>query len=154
MLDVSRLPTYANPHEIARRMVLGEMSTLGQRIRELRNGRGWSQQRLAEMVGVRQKAISSYERGVNVPSAEILVAVAEAFDVSLDYLAQRSNEDAPRVAIADRELLERVQGVDRLPDEERALVKQMMDLVLLKHRLGQLASGVAATTPAATVEVA
>lgn len=117
-----------------------EIASLGKRVRELRQRRGWSQQELAERVGVRQKQISSYERDVNVPSGEIFIKLANAFEISLDYLAQRAPESAAQVTIADLDLLEKIQHVDRLGDEERAVVKQIMDLVILKDRFKKLAT--------------
>lgn len=116
-----------------------DIPALGPRIRELRLRKGWSQEALAERVGVRQKQISSYERAVNVPSGEIFIALARAFDVSLDYLAQMAPLNAPQVAIADLDLVEKVQLVDKLGDEERQLVKNVMDLVVMKGRVRALA---------------
>ena len=116
------------------------MESLGKRIRELRQRRSWSQQELADRVGVRQKQISSYERDVNVPSGEIFIKLANAFDVSLDFLAKRAPEGASQVTIADLELLEKIQHVDRLADDDRAIVKQIMDLVILKDRFRKLAN--------------
>jgi transcriptional regulator with XRE-family HTH domain len=119
---------------------LADRQTLGQRIRELRLRRGWSQQLLGEKVGVRQKQISSYERNVNIPSGQIFIALADAFDVSLDYLARRGGSTTTHVTVADRELIEKVQVIDRLADEDRALVKRVIDLVLLKHQFRELVS--------------
>jgi len=112
---------------------------IGPRVRELRVRKGWSQQALAERVGVRQKQISSYERGINVPSGEILIALARAFDISLDYLAQIAPLNATQVAIADLDLIEKVQLVDKLDDDDRQLVKRVMDLVVMKSRVRALA---------------
>jgi len=117
---------------------LADRQTLGQRIRELRVRRGWSQQQLADKVGVRQKQISSYERNVNTPSGEIFIALADAFDISLDYLARRGANNATSINVADRELIEMVQVVDRLEDEDRALIKRVIDLVLLKQQFREL----------------
>jgi len=116
-----------------------DIPALGPRIRELRLRRGWSQEVLAKKVGVRQKQISSYERGVNVPSGEILISLAKAFDVSLDYLAQMAPLNAPQITLADLDLVEKVQLVDKLGDEERQLVKSVMDLVVMKGRVRALA---------------
>jgi len=117
----------------------GEETTLGERIRELRLKRGWTQQQLAEKVGIQQKQISSYERGANVPSGQTFISLAKAFGVSLDYLAQISPHTSTQAAIADLDLLEKVQRVDRLDEHDRALVKDVMDLVVLKSRVRQLA---------------
>ncbi len=115
-----------------------DIPPLGPRIRELRLRKGWSQEALSGKVGVRQKQISSYERGVNVPSGEILIALAKAFEVSLDYLAQMAPNNAPQVTIADLDLVEKVQLVDKLGDDERQLVKNVMDLVVMKGRVRAL----------------
>ncbi len=116
-----------------------ERGALGERIREFRLKRGWTQQQLAERVGVQQKQISSYERGANILSGQTFIALAEAFGVSLDYLAQLSAHSSPQGAIADLDLLEKAQKVDRLDEHDRALVKDVMDLVVLKSRVRQLA---------------
>ncbi|EMO92552.1 bacteriophage CI repressor protein [Leptospira interrogans str. UI 13372] len=57
------------------------------RIKKLRQERGWTQEELANKIGIQQKQVSAYERSVNFPSTEILIKLAEVFDVSLDYLA-------------------------------------------------------------------
>jgi transcriptional regulator with XRE-family HTH domain len=118
---------------------MGEILTLGKKIRQLRLQRGWSQQELANKVGIGQKQVSAYERDANTPSGEIFIALAKALEVSLDYLAQLVHEDTAQLAVADRELLEKVQRVDKLSEEDRALVKGVMDLVILKHRFRALA---------------
>lgn len=47
--------------------------------------------------------------------------------------------NAPQVAIADLDLVEKVQLVDKLGDKERQLVKNVMDLVVMKGRVRALA---------------
>ena len=120
---------------------MGEKQTLGQRIRELRQRRGWSQQILASKVGVRQKQISAYERDINVPSGEIFIALADAFEVSLDYLAQRAEDRGLRVNIADRDLLDRLQEIDKLSEADKEIVKGVLDTFIVKSRFQRLAAG-------------
>jgi len=38
-------------------------------------------------MGIKQKQISAYERGITSPSTDVLIKLAEVFDVTLDYLA-------------------------------------------------------------------
>ena len=57
-----------------------------ERIRELRKEKNISQKALGQKIGVSQKAIDYWERGVNEPKASYIVAMAEFFDVSADYL--------------------------------------------------------------------
>ena len=55
-------------------------------IRALRDKRGWTQEKLAERMGVSFQAVSSWERGEYLPDAEKLIRLAELFDVSLSAL--------------------------------------------------------------------
>lgn len=59
------------------------------RIKELRTERGLSQQALARHIGVSQKAVDYWERGVNEPKASYIVLLADFFTVSADYLLGR-----------------------------------------------------------------
>lgn len=47
---------------------------------------------LATCIGVSKQAISQYEKEQSTPSAEILIAIADYFNVSLDYLTGRTDE--------------------------------------------------------------
>ena len=58
-----------------------------------------SQIALSIKLSVSQESISSYERNISIPSAEILIKISEIFGVSIDYLLgvddtkKRINED-------------------------------------------------------------
>jgi transcriptional regulator with XRE-family HTH domain len=54
----------------------------GERIRTLRQDRGLSQERLAEMAGVHRTYLSSLERGERNVSLDNIIAIAEALGVS------------------------------------------------------------------------
>lgn len=113
--------------------------TIAERIKKLRQERNWTQATLAEKMGIHQKQISAYERGVNLPSTDILIKLAESFDVTLDYLAFESKGRQRKFNIQDRELLRRFEMVDTLSDKEKNLAKEILDLVILKHRFQTLA---------------
>lgn len=113
--------------------------SIGDRIKRLRQEHDWTQAQLAEKLHVHQKQVSAYERGVNVPSTDILVKLAEIFDVTLDYLAFDAHHGrAAKINIQDRELLRRFEAVDRLPETSRALAKEVLDLLILKERFQEL----------------
>ena len=59
---------------------------LGQRLREVRNKSGLSQEALAERVNVSRQTISKWERGTTLPSADNLAMLSEVFDVPVDAL--------------------------------------------------------------------
>lgn len=58
----------------------------GEILKELRSERGISQATLAKQIGVSQKAIDYWERGINEPKASYIVSLAEFFGVTCDFL--------------------------------------------------------------------
>lgn len=54
------------------------------RVKELRSGRGWTQQQLADAVGVSRQSINSIERDRYVPSLLLALTFARVFDCSTD----------------------------------------------------------------------
>ena len=54
------------------------------RIKELRGERGWTQQELAEKVGVSRQSINSIERNRYVPSLQLALAFARVFGCTTD----------------------------------------------------------------------
>ena len=68
--------------------------------------------------------------------------MAELFDVSLDFLAFDDRKETRNGAqIADRELLEKIQAIDRLPEAEKTTVKAVLDSFILKEQFQRLARG-------------
>lgn len=55
-------------------------------MKDLRRNRNISQTELAKHLGVSKSVISSYETGVHFPPYDILIKIANLFDVSTDYL--------------------------------------------------------------------
>jgi transcriptional regulator with XRE-family HTH domain len=113
--------------------------TITERIRLLRQERKWTQAELAERLGIHQKQVSAYERGANLPSTDILIKLAGVFGVTLDCLAFETKGGTGKLNIQDRELLRRFEMVDTLSEREGSLAKEILDLVILKHRFQELA---------------
>ena len=59
---------------------------IGDRIKELRKEKNFSQNQLARRIGVSQKAVDYWELGTNEPKASYIVKLAELFEVSADFL--------------------------------------------------------------------
>ena len=57
-----------------------------QRLQQLREKKGISRKVLSELCGLYSDAVRRYERGEDEPTLHSLVALAEYFDVSVDYL--------------------------------------------------------------------
>ena len=57
---------------------------IGDKIKELRIDKGYSQMQLAKLIGVSQKAIDYWERNVNEPKASYIIALVNIFEVTFD----------------------------------------------------------------------
>ena len=62
------------------------------RLKELRKKRGITQLKLAMDLGLNQNAISRYETGEREADYKTLIALANYFDVTIDYLLERTDE--------------------------------------------------------------
>jgi len=62
-------------------------------MRELRRRKGLSMKELGEKVGVAEVTISTYERGRSQPPLDVLCAIADTLDVSLDMLVRGKEKD-------------------------------------------------------------
>lgn len=60
--------------------------TIGDKILSMRKARGWSQEELADRVGVTRQAISRWESNSAKPDADKIVDICDLFGVSADYL--------------------------------------------------------------------
>ena len=62
--------------------------SLGEKILDLRKKEGFSQEKLAELIGVSRQAVTKWENGNANPDTENLIRIAEIFNVSLDELCE------------------------------------------------------------------
>ena len=67
------------------------MSIFGERLRELRKQAGFSQSELAVKLKISKSSVNMYERGEREPGFEIMEAIADLFNVDMDYLYGRSD---------------------------------------------------------------
>ncbi len=65
---------------------------LAQRLRACRKEKGMTQGQVAIYCDITEKAYQNYELMTREPKLEILVRIADLFDVSLDYLTGRTEE--------------------------------------------------------------
>lgn len=68
---------------------------LSQRLRECRKAKGLSQMQVATYCDITEKAYQNYELMTREPRIEILVRIADLFEVSLDYLTGRTDRNTP-----------------------------------------------------------
>ena len=65
---------------------------IGERLQELRKDKGVSQAELAQLLGVSNNTISSYECNRSDPDDNLKIIIAKYFDISMDYLLGLTDE--------------------------------------------------------------
>lgn len=68
------------------------MSSFQERILQLKKDRKVLQKDIAAAIGLSLRAYQYYEKGQMVPTMPVLIALADYFDVSIDYLVGRSDD--------------------------------------------------------------
>lgn len=90
-----------------------------ERIKALREARGWTQAELARRLNITRNGVNSWEQGLSMPSPACLVDLAKLFSVSTDYLLG----------------VERLKAVNvtGLKEEDIALLAQLADRLRENH---------------------
>ena len=85
--------------------------TLGEQLKELRTRTGFSQEMVAERVGVSRQAVTKWESGRTLPTAENLAALAQLYQVPLETLGEdRSAQES--MARSDKKLSDALTAVE------------------------------------------
>lgn len=66
--------------------------TVAEKLREIRMQRGLSQKDIAELANINQTTYSGYENKISQPTVAVLIRIADVYEVSLDYLAGRTDD--------------------------------------------------------------
>ena len=98
--------------------------TFGEHITTLRKRKSISQSELGKAVGTSGDIIGKYERDEVKPSVEVAAKIADALEVSLDFLVGKTNVEI------DSKALKRLQDIQKLNDNDKATVFEMVDAFL------------------------
>lgn len=98
--------------------------TLGEHITLLRKQKSLSQADLGKAIGTSGDIIGRYERDEVKPSIEVVIKIADALAVSIDYLVGKTTLEL------DKTTLKRIQEIQRLPDQDKTHLFALMDAFL------------------------
>ena len=85
------------------------------RVRALREARGWTQAELARRLNITRNGVNSWEQGLSMPSPACLVDLAKLFSVSTDYLLGVERLEAVNVTgLDEKDVAILAQLADRL----------------------------------------
>ncbi|MDT2767707.1 helix-turn-helix domain-containing protein [Globicatella sulfidifaciens] len=91
----------------------GENIKLPEQISFYRNKMGWTQEQLAEKIGVSKQSVSNWETGLKSPRMKIISKLASLFNVNISDLVTSDTEE-PYYKINEREKIDIGKEVDKL----------------------------------------
>jgi len=109
--------------------------TFGTKLKKLRIEKGLSQAALEAISGVNCKLLSKYENERIVPSADTLRKIAEALQISSDYLIFNNAPKDGISTLRDLELFEKFKEVEGMSVENRNMIKNIIDALLIKSKV-------------------
>lgn len=110
--------------------------TLGEKLKSLREQRGWTQSQAAERLGISSQVVSNYERDYRSPDKETLSRIAKVYNCSLDWLLgvvdnpERTDDPSPPIK-KDKPIqgLAFIDGgMEELDEEEMDYLKESLEL--------------------------
>lgn len=110
------------------------MSTLSERLKELRKSHNLTQSDLGKILGVGKTTISMYETNNSTPSDDIKLKISDYFNVSLDYLIGKTDirnyTDDPNITVA----LHSDHEYDALPEEAKKEIANYIEYIKQKYK--------------------
>ncbi|QTY27305.1 helix-turn-helix domain-containing protein [Flavobacterium sp. CS20] len=98
--------------------------TFGERLTQVRKRKKLSQADVGKKIGINGDAYGRYERNEVRPTIEMAVKIAQALEVSLDFLTGNSDIEL------DKATLDRVQEVTKLPEKEKDYIFVTLDALI------------------------
>lgn len=97
---------------------------LGDNMMILRKKKGLSQAELGKMIGTSGDVVGRYERSDISPSIEVVSKIADALEVSVDYLIGKTHMEL------DKDTMRRNEDISALPQENKNFVLNLIDMAL------------------------
>jgi transcriptional regulator with XRE-family HTH domain len=102
--------------------------SFAEKLRRLRRDLGLSQDQMGERCGLHGRHVGRFETGGALPSAETVLAIARALDVSIDFLLRDEVAEPGGGSVpGDPEARRRLRQLETLPEEDRREVFALID---------------------------
>jgi transcriptional regulator with XRE-family HTH domain len=114
---------------------------LGQKLKEIRKDKNISQDELAEKIGIDGRQISRYENDKMSPSIEVLIKIADTFNISVDYLLF---DNIPRKPLRQNyySIIEKLESIENMsPDDQKAFII-FLDSIAAKYKMRKLVNSI------------
>lgn len=104
-----------------------------ERLSSLRKQRGFTQEALADSIGITKTQVYRYENGSSQPTLDVIRNLAVVLSITTDELIFEAGERKP-----DDSLLLLLEGIANLDPDEKHVIKELVEGILLKHQAKRL----------------
>jgi len=104
--------------------------TFGEKMTLIRKQKKLSQAELGKLSGINGDIVGKYERDEMKPSIETAKKLAEALEVSLDYLVGDGD-----LKILDKKTMKRLEDIEKLPDDDKNNIFYTLDNLIKAAKL-------------------
>ncbi len=105
------------------------MAIPGKKSTECKIVEGFTRKKLAEKIGTSGPIVGRYESGDMMPSIEIKSRIADALEVSLDFLVGNSS-----ILVKDKNILNRIEDIAKLPSQKQGELFYVLDAYLRDYK--------------------
>ena len=111
------------------------MITFGNKLRECRNEKGFSQTQLAKQIDTYHSIIGKYERDEVKPTIDVVKKLATALETTVGYLLSETEE---RELLKDPTMLRRLNDIAKFPEEDKNCILYTIDAMINNVKLKSL----------------
>ena len=109
--------------------------SFGKNLAKLRKEKGLTQEELVKISGVAISQIRRYETDKSTPSLDAIIKIVKALGVSIDEIVFNKITAVAENKIIDRELLQQFESISSMGEDEKYVVKKILEGVIVKHQV-------------------
>lgn len=117
------------------KQVNNQLADFGVRLAELRKNAGYTQQELADEIGVSRRVIGYYESESQHPPANLLVELSNTLNISADELL--GIKQSSKAKLPDTRLLRRLQQIEKMEASKKRQLLNVIDTFIEANNLKQ-----------------
>ena len=105
--------------------------TLGEKISKLRKDYNYTQEQLADILGVSRQSISKWESDIAYPETEKLIELGKIFECSMDYLLKDEVAEKTGDSVSESYFTEKVTEISKkvLTDKNKGKAKKILKII-------------------------
>ena len=105
--------------------------TLGEKLSKLRKEYNYTQEQLADILGVSRQSISKWESDIAYPETEKLIELGKLFECSMDYLLKDEVTEKTGVSVLESTFTEKVTEISKkvMTDKNKGKAKKILKII-------------------------